>query len=65
MLLEELTCVGRETAVVLSCEAFWRDFRDRRGPGAFANGLDYNSTLRPGRLSLLLLLECHQSEQFE
>ena len=30
MALEKLTCVGRETAVVLSREVFCRDFRDRR-----------------------------------
>ncbi len=36
MALEKLTCVGRETAVVLSREVFCRDFRDRRSLAAFA-----------------------------
>jgi transposase len=36
MLLEKLTCVGRETAVVLSRGVFCRDFRDRRSLAAFA-----------------------------
>jgi len=34
--LEKLTCVGRETAVVLAREVFCRDFRDRRSIAAFA-----------------------------
>lgn len=36
ILLEQLTCVGRETAVVLSCEVLCRGFRDRRSLAAFA-----------------------------
>jgi transposase len=36
IVLEKLTCVGRETAVVLSREVFCRDFRDRRSLAAFA-----------------------------
>jgi transposase len=34
--LERLTCVGRETAVVLAREVLCRDFRDRRSIAAFA-----------------------------
>jgi transposase len=34
--LEGLTCVGRETAVVLAREVLCRDFRDRRSIAAFA-----------------------------
>jgi transposase len=34
--LEKLTCVGRETAVVLAREVLCRDFRDRRSIAAFA-----------------------------
>ena len=34
--LETLTCVGRETAVVLAREVLCRDFRDRRSIAAFA-----------------------------
>jgi transposase len=34
--LEKLTCVGRETAVVLAREVLCRDFRDRRSLAAFA-----------------------------
>lgn len=34
--LERLTCIGRETAVVLAREVFCRDFRDRRSIAAFA-----------------------------
>jgi transposase len=36
MLLEKLTCVGRETAAVLTREVLCRDFRDRRSLAAFA-----------------------------
>jgi transposase len=36
ILLEQLTCVGRETAVVLSREVLCRGFRDRRSLAAFA-----------------------------
>jgi transposase len=36
MLLEKLTCVGRETAVVLSREVFCREFRDHHSLAAFA-----------------------------
>ncbi|MDF2687317.1 MAG: family transposase [Microvirga sp.] len=35
-MLEKLTCVGRETAVVLAREVLCRDFRDRRSLAAFA-----------------------------
>ncbi len=35
-MLEKLTCVGRETAVVLAREVLCRDFRDRRSIAAFA-----------------------------
>ncbi len=35
-ILEKLTCVGRETAVVLAREVLCRDFRDRRSIAAFA-----------------------------
>ena len=35
ILLEKLTCIGRETAVVLAREVFCRDFRDRRSIAAF------------------------------
>lgn len=35
-MLEKLTCVGRETAVVLTREVLCRDFRDRRSIAAFA-----------------------------
>ena len=35
-LLQKLTCVGRETAVVLAREVLCRDFRDRRSIAAFA-----------------------------
>lgn len=35
-MLERLTCVGRETAVVLAREVLCRDFRDRRSIAAFA-----------------------------
>ena len=34
--LEKLTCVGRETAVVLAREVLCRGFRDRRSLAAFA-----------------------------
>jgi transposase len=34
--LEKLTCIGRETAVVLAREVLCRDFRDRRSIAAFA-----------------------------
>jgi transposase len=34
--LQKLTCVGRETAVVLAREVLCRDFRDRRSIAAFA-----------------------------
>jgi transposase len=34
--LTKLTCVGRETAVVLAREVLCRDFRDRRSIAAFA-----------------------------
>ena len=36
IVLEKLTCVGRETAVVLAREVLCRDFRDRRSIAAFA-----------------------------
>ena len=36
MLLEKLTCVGHETAIVLSREVLCREFRDRRSLAAFA-----------------------------
>lgn len=48
ILLEKLTGIGRETAVVLTREVFCRDFRDRRGVAAFA-GLA-PSPYRSGRL---------------
>lgn len=35
-ILEKLTCVGRETAVVLAREVLYCDFRDRRSRAAFA-----------------------------
>lgn len=35
-MLEKLTCVGRETAVVLAREVLCRDFRDRRSLASFA-----------------------------
>jgi transposase len=35
-MLEKLSCVGRETAVVLAREVLCRDFRDRRSLAAFA-----------------------------
>jgi transposase len=36
MAFERLTCVGRDTAVVLAREVLCRDFRDRRSIAAFA-----------------------------
>jgi hypothetical protein len=49
ILLERLTCVGRETAVVLTREVLCSDFRDGRSVAAFAEPLYQRPTAsRPG-----------------